>query len=50
MLVVTNFALLPLHGWTKGGAAAWQKRRLTELFRAMRAILFPDAQGRAARR
>lgn len=42
MLVLTNFALLPQHGWTGRSKAEWRKQRLTELVRAMRSILFRD--------
>jgi AcrR family transcriptional regulator len=42
MLVLTNFALLDQHGWTGRSRAEWRKRRLQELVRAMRSILYRD--------
>lgn len=46
MMVLTNFALLPLHGWTSDSPAAWRKRRLAELIRTIRAVLFAEAPKR----
>lgn len=43
MLVLTNFALLPIHGWTKSSPREWRKRRLAELVRAIQLILFAPA-------
>lgn len=43
MLVLTNFALLPVHGWSDDSPAAWRKRRLAELLRTIGAMLFTDA-------
>jgi hypothetical protein len=39
MLVITNFALLPIN-WTDQPSAAWKKRRLRELVRSIGFILF----------
>jgi AcrR family transcriptional regulator len=39
MLVVTNFALLPL-GWTDKPSPTWRKRRLAELVKSIGYILF----------
>jgi AcrR family transcriptional regulator len=41
MLVLANFTLLPVHGWTDRSAGDWQRARLTELLRAIHAILVP---------
>lgn len=41
MLVLANFALLPLHGWIERSAEEWRNARLTELLRAVHAILVP---------
>jgi hypothetical protein len=51
-LLLTNFALLPLHGWTRSSPKAWRERRLAELLRAIRAILFVEVETpkRAGRR
>lgn len=39
MLVITNFALLPIN-WTDKANASWRKRRLRELVRSIGFILF----------
>jgi AcrR family transcriptional regulator len=39
MLVITNFALMPL-SWTDHSSPAWKKRRLREMVRAIELILF----------
>jgi AcrR family transcriptional regulator len=39
MLVITNFALLPIN-WTDQPSTAWKKRRLRELVRSIGFILF----------
>jgi AcrR family transcriptional regulator len=39
-LLLTNVALLPIHGWTASPPEEWRQRRLAELVRAVRAILF----------
>ncbi len=43
ILVLANFALLPVSGWTDDSPAAWRGRRLAEMVRAIRAILFARA-------
>lgn len=48
MLVITNFALLPIDAWANGRPAAWKRRRLEELVRAIRLILFSGSNGAAA--
>lgn len=40
VLVLANFALLPVYGWTDDSPPAWRSRRLAEMVRAIRAILF----------
>lgn len=41
-LILVNFALLPVHGWTRSSKAEWRKRRLAEMVRSLRAMLFVD--------
>lgn len=52
-LVLTNFALLPIHGWTRDPPRAWRRRRLAEMMRAIRSVLFmpaaPKRRQRSAR-
>lgn len=48
VLLLTNFALMPHHGWTKSSPKIWRERRLAELVRAIRAILFVDSAFEAA--
>jgi AcrR family transcriptional regulator len=43
LLVVANFAVLEIHGWTDSPRAEWRKRRLAALVNAIRNILFVDA-------
>lgn len=45
-LLLTNFALLPVHGWTTSTPAEWRRRRLAELLRSVQTLLFVD--GRAS--
>jgi hypothetical protein len=40
ILVLANFALLPCTGGPDDPPAAWRKRLLAEMVRALRAILF----------
>jgi hypothetical protein len=50
-LLLTNFALLSVHGFTDATPAKWRKRRLTELVRSVRVLLFVerDDVGKAKR-
>jgi AcrR family transcriptional regulator len=42
MLVITNFALLPIGHWMRKPPAGWKRERLRELVKTIGFILFPD--------
>jgi AcrR family transcriptional regulator len=50
ILLLTNFALMPMHTSEQGSPREWQQRRLTELVRAVRAILFVEPPPSAPKR
>jgi AcrR family transcriptional regulator len=42
VLLLTNFALMPLNAWTRRTPAEWRQRWMAELVRSVRAILFVE--------